>query len=128
MSYVKPPLLDEILRLPFAVTPNASVVEVWWPPSDVQVATIQAHVAVAAVSSGGTYLLSVSNSAGKNLLRATSFDLESLQSGKVTDIPLTLVVADLGIKRDQKVTFTVASNNADLTGSGLIIQTSYRRR
>lgn len=112
------------LRLTPAVVANGTLVESVSAPINFTVDRITAYLTTAAVTAG-TYTLAVMNGA-TTLLAGATFDLTTLVGLTVTEIPLSATPANLIVAMDDVITFTLASNNGDLTASGLVLQLSYR--
>lgn len=67
--------------------------------------------------SGATITLSIADGQGRNVLSATTFDLETLVGGTLTELTLTASTDLLTIPRNGTVVFTVVSSNAGDTCS-----------
>ena len=114
-------------RIPIAIVPNVAVTEKVVVGFPLEVIGIKLVAETQPDSSTGTYLLTVA-AAGNNLLAVANFDLETLVADTPQTPALTATAADLILAADALVTFTLTSNNLDLTGAGLQIVLQYRAR
>lgn len=119
-------LYTDVIRIPSAVVANGTVIERFWAPTGMTLVAVTAYLHQAAVTAG-TYTLAVANGATTLLAGATA-DLTTLVAATPTSIPLTATTANLNLAANTVVTLTITSNNADLTGSGLVIQILYKRK
>jgi hypothetical protein len=81
-------------------------------------------------TTGGTYTLACQDETGaSNLLNAATFDLDAtITADTYLATTLTATAADLNLAANSVISLTVASNNADLTGAGLVCHVRYNIR
>lgn len=114
------------LRQPFITSAGNTIIETLWLPYPVRVWGVQAYATTPGVTAG-TYTLQVTAD-GNDLLDPVTVDLTALVAVTVTDCPLTSTTADLELAADTPIEITVASDNGDLVGDGLVIQILYGLR
>ena len=122
--------LSQECRVPYAVSPNNTIIDVAWIPRNCKILGVQVYLEQAAVTAGSyTFSLEKGPDSGLvNLLGAATFDLKSVVAQTVTTIPLTPIISDLDAQAYTRLKFTVSSDNLDLVAGGLVFSITYGLR
>jgi hypothetical protein len=109
-----------------AVSPGNTVTNFFFVPRNVTIVGIKVYAHTVPVTAG-TYTLAV-DADGSGILSAATFDLTSLSAAVLTSVSLTATTSLLNRLTGSRIRFSFASNNGDLTASGMHIQILYRSR
>lgn len=108
--------------------PGNTFILKWPAPYDLTITGIKVYYETAGVSAGGSYQFSALG-AGNALLASPPYNLESITPATLTSMGLTFSSSNLDLSAGDLVTFTIASNNVDLTGqAGGYAQLLYKAR
>ena len=117
-------------RVPYAVSPNNTIIDICWIPRNCKLLGVQAYLEQSATTAG-TYTFALEKGPDSNLvnlLSSPTFDLKTLTSQVVGDIPITSTSSDLYLPANTRLKLTVSSNNLDLVAGGLVFLISYGLR
>lgn len=93
--------------------------ELWFPVA-VTLSSIRGYMG--SVNNQGTYLLTVTNLGTTNtMLSAATFNMNTLGSGVVTNVPVTAVGADLALLDMGIMRLDLTSNNGAFNGTGIYL-------
>lgn len=97
---------------------NSANATKWRVPMKGKITAVQRAYNVAPASAGGTVLVSVKNAAGNEVLASGSENEEGLSNDPNTAAAhaLTATTTNLNVDVGERITITITSNNADMTG------------